>query len=110
MNLDELYHDVAEWQKETFKGADAYGAAEHLRREASEVHQLLWHSDAHNLIRRPVVDVLDLGEEMADVFFMLVQLATTAKIDLPCFVQAKLEKNKRRTWKAPDSRGVVEHE
>lgn len=94
-SLDGLALEIAEWQAATFEGATREGAAAHLEQEAAE-------------IRIAAPD--DVGEEIADAFFMIVQCASLAGVDLISEVRAKLEKNRARKWpKAPDARGVFNH-
>lgn len=108
-DLGAISHDVAAWQLETFgDAATPHGAVEHLRREANEVWSHFWRDGVR--IEVDEVDRDEVAEECADVFFLLVQLATTIGISLADAVDSKLAKNKRRKWKKPDASGVVEHE
>lgn len=90
--LDTAFTDITAWQAVTFPHATPHSTTRHLLKEATELH----------------ADPTD-AEEMADVFLMLVAAANASGVDLPAAIRAKLEKNKRRTWGAPDADGVVEH-
>lgn len=90
--LGRLAREIDEWAKATFPGTNERSKAEHLRREAEE------------LAANPT-DV----EEMADVFILLANLTGYLGIDLAVAVEAKMAKNRKRKWGAPDAQGVVEH-
>lgn len=111
--LDELYRRIAQWQNETFPEATPASASEHLRREALELWACYWDDWEPG---RPLIPKVkrpphaERAEEAADVFMLLVKVCEADGIDLPAAVAKKLEKNKRRVWKAPDEHGVVEHE
>ncbi len=59
--------------------------------EASEVLELFQWQDT-------LVDKSALGEELADVFLYLLQIAKVADINLEQVTLAKLNKNYHRTW------------
>jgi hypothetical protein len=91
-SLDALVPEIRAFQTKTFPLATPSSIAEHLRREAIE------------LAAHPTD-----GEEMADIFTLLIGSAAEAGVDLAAAVRRKLEKNKRRSWGAPDEHGVVQH-
>jgi predicted house-cleaning noncanonical NTP pyrophosphatase (MazG superfamily) len=91
-SLEQVAVDAATWAAETFPNADNNSVAEHLLREVVE------------LSSNPTDP-----EELADVFLLLSRLALTNGVDLAAAARAKLEKNRRRSWGEPDSKGVVEH-
>ena len=91
-SLDALARDIAAWGAKTFPGSDPDSTVEHLRREVDELRA------------NPVN-----GEEMADVFHLLVQLARVTDIDLVAEVDRKFAINKGRRWMRADAAGVVEH-
>lgn len=93
MSLDSIAEEVITWGQSTFPHVEAHSLAEHLRREAHELVE-----DSTN------------ASEQADIFILLVQIAHRTGVDLAEAVREKLEINKRRTWKAPDAQGVVEHQ
>lgn len=88
----ELCADILAWQAATFPHRTPSSITEHLRREATE------------LAKEP-----GDAEEMADVGLLLIAAADASGVDLMSAMRAKLEKNKRRTWGAPDAQGVVSH-
>lgn len=91
-NLEALAGEIHAWGGETFPTSNPSSTAEHLRREVYE------------LISNPFN-----GEEQADVFHLLVQLARVTDVDLTAEVARKFAINRQRTWQAPDVNGVVEH-
>ena len=91
-SLDDVSRDATAWANETFPHATSASRAAHLAREALE-------------LKANPTD----PEEMADVFMLLGHLAAGAGVDLAAAARAKLEKNRRRKWGAPDAEGVVEH-
>jgi pyrimidine deaminase RibD-like protein len=91
-SLDILAREIRAWGAATFPSSNPYSTAEHLRRE---IEELL--ANPHN------------GEEQADVFHLLIQLARTTEVDLVAEVARKFAVNRRRAWQAPDEFGVVEH-
>ena len=92
-SLDELAHRIRAWGEVTFPTSTPASTAEHLRREVVD-----------EIMRDPTN-----GEEQADAFCLLVQLARVSGNDLAAEVARKLEINLGRTWKPADSQGVVEH-
>lgn len=91
-SLDVLARDIWPWARATFPQATAQSWAAHLLKEAQEL-----------------VDDPTSGEEMADLFHLLVGVARVAGIDLPAEVARKFAINKGRVWGQPDEFGVVEH-
>lgn len=91
-SLDRLARDIHTWGAETFPNSTAASTVEHLRREVYE------------LLESPCN-----GEEQADVFHLLVQLARTTSVDLAEEVARKFAINRVREWQAADNQGVVEH-
>lgn len=49
------------------------------------------------------------GEEMADCFILLMNLAEMHGHDLMTEAQKKMDKNRARKWGKPDERGVCHH-
>lgn len=112
--LQQLAESIAAWQGRTFdqSKASSAGAVEHLRREANELWELFWKEGDGSQKQiekwmRP--NTSDVGEEAADVFFMLVQLSVSEGFDLRSAIASKYAKNIKRDWKEPDEHGVVEH-
>lgn len=117
-SLDQIRIDVDEWQVPTFPSATPHGAAAHLRKEAIELYGELW-EPAGNQFDGDVIGPLEreihtydrdlVRMEMADIFFMLVQLERTTGINLAQAVADKLKINEARAWGEPNEQGVVEH-
>jgi hypothetical protein len=91
-SLDAVARSIAAWQAVTFPGATVESVMAHLRREVDE------------LAANPMN-----GEEMADVFHLLVALCDLTNVDLADECRRKLEINRRRDWMVPDGEGCVEH-
>lgn len=92
LTLDALSDDIWEWARVTFPRSTAESWSRHLLKEA------------HELAAEPTS-----GEEMADVFHLLVSAARVAGVDLVAEVARKFAINRTRTWGQPDALGVVEH-
>jgi NTP pyrophosphatase (non-canonical NTP hydrolase) len=108
--LDDVLFEISAWQYETFPGATARGAANHMAREAVEVIEAT--SQAESIAasggRTTSTDEW-LAEECADVLFLLNQVCNLRGIDLAAACAKKLEKNRKRVWKQADEHGVIEH-
>jgi NTP pyrophosphatase (non-canonical NTP hydrolase) len=88
--------EIADWQAVTFPHQDPQGIGYKLVEEAQEVARaILWEQN--------------VGEEAADVLFMLVSTCSAFGIDLAMEARKKLHKNKKRTWKEPDELGRISH-
>lgn len=100
--LDRLFKVIDVWQTNTFGDGPALGAARHLAEEVVEV-TLLLEQRKH--------DPAALAEELADVFFLWVQLVTRSghRSDIAQAIEDKLTKNVARRWQRPDADGVVRH-
>lgn len=112
IGLDDLAQQVRLWQADTFPAAKLGGAAQHLLeeakevlREADEVSLCLYRQDEAELKEK----MRNLHEELADVFFLLMQSCTLAGCDLPREVGLKLAKNKKRQWQAANELGIINH-
>ena len=91
-----VFDDVLDWSQETFKNrsGSSVGIINHLLQEMNE------------LMLSNFEDV----EEMADVCFMLIQLADAHGSNLEDAIKEKLEKNKAREWPSePDEYGIYNH-
>lgn len=102
--LSSIVDQIAQWQRATFRSVTIAGAARHLQMEAAEVAE----SSARGA---------DLLEEIADAIFMAIQcvdVGTGRNQDVASAItqalRDKLEKNRRRTWRAPDAHGVILHD
>lgn len=120
--LHQLATSIESWQAETFPAASAASAVEHMRREVIELHEHFWRdtgltdedgrpSFERVYIKGPISNPEGpIAEEIADIFFMLVQFCRAAGFKLAAAVAFKFAKNLKRKWKEPDAHGVVEHE
>ena len=84
--------DVTFWASATFPGQSAESKIAHLADEVVE-------------LRNAPTD----GEEMADCFILLLNVAQMAGVDLMRAAKLKMEKNRARKWGNPDERGVIKH-
>jgi hypothetical protein len=91
-SLEDVLDEVRAWQERTFPHRTVGSISEHLRREAIEL----------------AADPTDDGE-LADVVMLAAGLAAERGVRLADVVRAKLERNQRRRWGAPDAHGAVEH-
>lgn len=99
-NWDATVADYIAWARATFPGERTLPAARHLCREAAEVLRAVESVDAPDTI----------AEECADTIMMALNVADRVGADSLAAFRAKLDKNKTRTWAAPDADGIVEHE
>ncbi len=96
---NQIFNDILSWSAETFPKRS---------REDDNPTGLITHLDQEyiELVQSGYTDV----EEMADVCFLLIQLAEARGASLDEALRAKLEKNKSRVWpKEPDENGVYNH-
>jgi NTP pyrophosphatase (non-canonical NTP hydrolase) len=97
----DLIRDQADWSQATF-GSDSergpMGALKHLEKEARECQE--------------AVGTPELREELADCLLLLLDASRRAGIKPTQLIeaaQAKMVKNKQRTWSKPTSDEPVEH-
>ena len=99
MNQD-LFKEVTDWQKETFKEIKTLPLLKHLSDEVDETYgAVLFH-------------ILDKHLEFADCFILLMGAAKADGMtyeDICNAISEKLEINKKRVWGEPDSNGVINH-
>lgn len=96
----QLFKEVTEWQKATFKDAHEYRFIHHLKQEIEEVIVSM-------LIGDPTKRL-----EFADCFILLMGAAKADGMsyeDICSAISEKLEINKKRVWGEPDSNGVINH-
>lgn len=98
--------DVQQWQRETFPGGTAVGAANHLLEEAGELADELERfneTDDYNALGMA-------EEEAADVFLLLIAVSGLVGFDLMDAAKTKMAKNRARVWEtAPNDRGYRKH-
>lgn len=101
LSVAQLQDMVGQWGDRTFPREDRdlaiIGCLAHLREEIDEL-------ECAALSPRD-----DPAHELADVFILAFQVAHLLRIDAGAAVRAKMAENRRRTWGAPDERGVVRH-
>lgn len=66
-----------------------------------EIPELLQHKREHG--------TESIGEELADVFILLMDLATLWKVDLPTAIRDKMLINYDRTWHVDPKSGIAQH-
>jgi NTP pyrophosphatase (non-canonical NTP hydrolase) len=118
--FDAALAEADAWQRATFPGASPTSAALHLASELGEYIASIAASgaDASFLVDDVCARIRagakkgrgETAEEIADLLFLVVQMASANKASLFDAFVAKLAKNKARVWKKPDAAGVVEHE
>lgn len=114
MTLHTVAVDIAAWQTETFgPPRQRTGPVEHMAKEVDELRKTLGVLRVCKLGSVPYTSVhADALEELADVFHLMVQVASDLGATPDVFataVERKLAVNRQRKWKAPDARGIVEH-
>lgn len=90
--LIEFQREISEWAATTFPHQTPASKVAHLTDEVKEL-----------------ADNPGDGEEMADCFILLLNLADMGGFDLLEEARKKMAKNKLRIWGAPDARGVCRH-
>lgn len=91
-SVSEFQSEVSKWAYQTFPHQTPHSKMAHLRKEIDELAENT--SD---------------GEEMADCFILLLNLAEMAGVDLMTEARRKMEINRKRKWGAPDADGVCHH-
>ena len=90
-SLEQVFTYVNQWQTRFDGKATALGLINHLKEEVNEFSE-------------------DTSpEELADIFFILFHLCALLDIEPALEIYNKLEKNKKRVWKDPDSEGKIKH-
>lgn len=93
ITVAEFQKQIATWAEVAFPHQTARSKFIHLRKEIEELG----------------ADLSD-GEEMADCFILLLNLAEKAGVDLMAKALWKMDINRTRKWGAPDADGVSHHE
>ena len=99
--MSETFDSIAEWQLETFPQGTAFGALRHMRRELAEIEE------SHKFGADQQVK-----EELADVYILWVAACHRfgfSRDEMQQAIDAKMAKNRKRKWQAPDALGVIEH-
>lgn len=90
--LTPFQSEVNDWQLKTFPTSSVNSKIAHMRKEIEE------------LAEHPTD-----ASEMADIFILLLGVASKQGVDLLDAARAKMEINKKREWGTPDENGVVLH-
>lgn len=88
----QFQEEVSTWAAETFPHQTPQSKIAHLRKEIEEL-----------------AEAPDDGEEMADCFILLLNLAEMAGVNLMAEAQRKMGINRNRKWDEPDADGVCHH-
>lgn len=114
--MDDLIGEIIAWQRQNFPDTTVRGTIRHLGEEVVEmlcastgehIHQYET-SALINVMKEKVKDELatdkerDPEDEVADGFFMLIQLADLHKLNIRDCLQKKFEKNKTRQWQVDE--------
>lgn len=124
--MDELIGEIIAWQRKTFPDTTVRGTIRHLGEEVVEmlvactgevVHQhetsalvnLMKEKAKEELAKDEFEDIeRNPEEEIADGFFMLIQLADLYKLNVRDCLQKKFDKNKSRQWQV-DQDEIARH-
>lgn len=97
---EQLFNDIAAWQRETFPTGTPDSTLHHLLDEIRELRYAL------------KFDWPNVSEELADCMFLIFGCADRMGMsyqNIQDAISAKFEKNKARKWGHPDKDGVVKH-
>lgn len=96
---DESQASICQWAKE------AFGAPNPIKASAIKLNEEV--GECIHAVNASL-SAKEIGEECADVFIVLAQIADAAGIDLQHYVNLKMAKNRARKWqKTPE--GVFRH-
>lgn len=99
--MGETFDSIAEWQQRTFPNATPLGTLAHMEKEIEEIEDChRWGSDD------------EVKEELADVYILWVAACHRfgfGSAEMQHYIDAKMAKNRKRKWKAPDAQEVIEH-
>lgn len=98
-NMYNAQRAIHEWANKTFPGRDPVAALTKLVME--EIPELLQHKKQHG--------TSSIGEELADCFILLLDLAAIWNVDLPVAIRDKMFKNASRQWTQDPSTGFFNH-
>jgi NTP pyrophosphatase (non-canonical NTP hydrolase) len=90
---------INEWANRTFKGRKPKAALTKLTME--EIPELLMHLKHHG--------PNGIGQELADCFILLLDLAVIWKVNLPRAIHDKMQTNERRMWTKDEDLGHWGH-
>lgn len=98
-HIDQAVDYIHAWADDTFKGRSPEAALTKLTME--EIPELLIHKKVHG--------TAGIGQELADCFILLFDLAAIWKVDVALAIKAKMEINERRMWNKDESLGHWNH-
>jgi len=115
--LQSLMNEISEWSDKEFNEGifsheRSLPISYHLKKEVEELICALSDFFSEDKSKDISVKMENVGEEIADVFMLLLDCATHMGYDADDLVTVafnKLETNKGRQWGEPDENGVVEH-
>lgn len=93
LSVEDLQHEIKTWADSVFPGRTAHGALCKLMLEEIPEFALAPH---------------DPGE-YADLVILILDIATLNGIDVATAVEAKMEKNRKRTWRLDQDTGLMHH-
>jgi NTP pyrophosphatase (non-canonical NTP hydrolase) len=98
-NVYSAQRAIHKWANETFPGRDPVASLTKLVME--EIPELLQHKKQHGTDH--------IGEELADCFILLLDLAAIWNVDLPVAIRNKMYKNASRQWAKDHATGLYNH-
>ena len=102
--MKNIQASIGKWQNETF-GTGPERARPVMRHLAEEVNELEMELFVNEYKSSPAVE-----GEMADCVILLIAMAESLGVCLESAVEAKMVKNRARTWRKPDANGVIRHQ
>jgi NTP pyrophosphatase (non-canonical NTP hydrolase) len=99
-NIYQAQRAIHEWANKTFPGREPAAALAKLVME--EIPELLEHKKKYGIEM--------IGEELADCFILLLDLAELWRVDVPQAIKSKMLKNASRTWIKDSTTGFYNHE
>lgn len=106
--MSDFQREVGEWGIATFPNSTPESISAHLW---DEMLELMVELKTYRKASGPAeyFSLVGIGEEMADVYLLMLHLAHRLGIGLDEAVREKFEKNKTRIWTTDSGRGYVKH-
>lgn len=98
-DMRQVQAEITRWAEATFPGRTDHAALSKAVLE--EIPELLQHKKEHG--------TASIGEELADVFILFMDLASIWGVDLPTAIRHKMDKNYRRMWLRDPATGIAQH-
>jgi hypothetical protein len=115
-SLQNIMDDTNKWSKATFGAGYNYSRVSplihHLQKETEEVLEAFGLFMIEQNLETKISMRKRVVSELSDCMLLLIDAVTEMDCDQDELFRAmrhKLEVNKKRTWKAPDVNGVIEH-